>query len=106
MTSGAKHRRSGKLRIGVSNGFSGNTWRAECMASLRKEAAKHPETAGLIIVDGQGDITKQVNDIQDLISQRVDGLLCIPNLFARTGDAGGSIRWPSLPRAGRSPGCV
>ncbi len=79
MTSGAKFKRSGKLRIGVSNGFSGNTWRTECMASLRNEAAKHPEIADLIIVDGQGDITKQVNDIQDLISQQVDGILCIPN---------------------------
>jgi ribose transport system substrate-binding protein len=79
ITPGAKFKRSGKLRIGVSNGFSGNTWRTECMASLRKEAAKHPEIADLIIVDGQGDITKQVNDIQDLVSQQVDGLLCIPN---------------------------
>ena len=79
MTSGAKYKRSGKLRIGVSNGFSGNTWRTECMASLRNEAAKHPEIADLIIVDGQGDITKQVNDIQDLISQQVDAILCIPN---------------------------
>ena len=79
MTSGARFKRSGKLRIGVSNGFSGNTWRTECMASLRKEAAKHPEIADLIIVDGQGDITKQVNDIQDLIAQRVDAILCIPN---------------------------
>jgi ribose transport system substrate-binding protein len=79
MTSGAKFKRSGKLRIGVSNGFSGNTWRTECMASLRNEAAKFPEIADLIIVDGQGDITKQVNDIQDLISQQVDAILCIPN---------------------------
>ena len=44
------------------------------MASLRNEAAKHPEIADLIIVDGQGDITKQVNDIQDLISQQVDAI--------------------------------
>ena len=79
MTSGARFKRSGKLRIGVSNGFSGNTWRTECMASLRKEAANHPEIADLIIVDGQGDITKQVNDIQDLIAQQVDAILCIPN---------------------------
>jgi ribose transport system substrate-binding protein len=35
--------------------------------------------ADLIIVDGQGDITKQVNDIENLISQNVDAILCIPN---------------------------
>lgn len=79
ITAGARFKRSGKLRIGFSNGFSGNTWRTECLASLRKEAAAHPEIAELIVVDGQGDITKQVNDIQDLISQQVDAILCIPN---------------------------
>ena len=79
ITPGAKYKRAGKLRIGVSNGFSGNTWRTECMASLRNEASKHPEIADLIIVDGQGDITKQVNDIRDLISQQVDAILVIPN---------------------------
>lgn len=79
VTQGAHYKRSGKLRIGFSNGFSGNTWRTECLASLRKVAAAHPEIADLIVVDGQGDITKQVNDIQDLISQQVDAILCIPN---------------------------
>jgi ribose transport system substrate-binding protein len=78
-TAGANFKRSGKLRIGFSNGFSGNTWRTECLASLRKEVAAHPEIAELIVVDGQGDITKQVNDIQDLISQQVDAILVIPN---------------------------
>jgi ribose transport system substrate-binding protein len=78
-TAGAAFKRSGKVRIGFSNGFSGNTWRTECIASLRNEVAKHPEIADLIVVDGQGDITKQVNDIQDLIAQQVDAILCIPN---------------------------
>ena len=78
-TSGAPFRKSGKLRIGFSNGFSGNTWRTECLASLRQEAGKHPEIGDLIVVDGQGDIAKQVNDIEDLVSQQVDAILCIAN---------------------------
>lgn len=78
-TSGASFRKSGKLRIGFSNGFSGNTWRTECLASLRQEAGKHPEISDLIVVDGQGDIAKQVNDIEDLVSQQVDAILCIAN---------------------------
>lgn len=79
MTSGAHFKKTDKLRIGFSNGFSGNTWRTECVASLKLEAAKHPEIADLIIVDGQGSITKQVNDINDLASQQVDAILCIAN---------------------------
>lgn len=67
-----------KFRIGFSNGFSGNSWRAEMLASLKQEADKHPE-ADLIIVDGQGDINKQVNDIESLIAQKVDAIMIIPN---------------------------
>ncbi len=77
--SGAKFKKKGPYRIGFSNGFSGNTWRTECLASLKKEAGQQKDLADLIIVDGQGDITKQVNDIESLVSQNVDAILCIAN---------------------------
>lgn len=73
----------GPYRIGFSNGFSGNSWRAMCIAALKAEAAKHDDIADLIIVDGQGDINKQVNDIESLVTQQVDAILTIPN----SGDA-------------------
>ena len=65
------------FRIGFSNGFSGNTWRTECLYSVKKEASQHKDLADFIIVDGQGDISKQVNDIENLVSQNVDAILCI-----------------------------
>jgi ribose transport system substrate-binding protein len=71
--------KSGKLRIGFSNGFSGNTWRTECLTSMLNEARANADKYDLLVVDGQGDISKQVNDIDDLIAQNVDALLCIPN---------------------------
>jgi ribose transport system substrate-binding protein len=71
--------KSGKMRIGFSNGFSGNTWRTQCLASMQMEAKANADKYELIVADGQGDITKQVNDIEDLISQNVDALLCIAN---------------------------
>ena len=77
--SGAKYKKNGPYRIGFSNGFSGNTWRTECIYSVKKEAAKHKDLADFIILDGQGDITKQVNDIENLASQNVDAILCIAN---------------------------
>ncbi len=50
------------------------------LAALKQEAEAHKsEIADLIIVDGQGDISKQVNDIEGLINQQVDAILCIPN---------------------------
>src|ERR1700712_4693760 len=61
--------KKGKLRIGFSNGFSGNTWRTMNLHSMTKEAKANADKYELITVDGQGDIAKQVNDIEDLIAQ-------------------------------------
>jgi ribose transport system substrate-binding protein len=72
-------KKDGPYRIGFSNGFSGNSWRAMSIRALQDEVKKQPDVADLIIVDGQGDITKQVNDIESLVSQQVDAILCIPN---------------------------
>jgi ribose transport system substrate-binding protein len=78
MVTGKK--KKGPFRIGFSNGFSGNSWRAMCIAAIKQEAeARKSEVAELIIVDGQGDIAKQVNDIEGLINQQVDAILCIAN---------------------------
>jgi len=67
-----------KFIVGFSNGFSGNSWRAEMLASLQQEAVKHPE-AELIVLDGEGSINKQVMDIEALIARKVDAILLIPN---------------------------
>ena len=77
MATGVK--KTGKMRIGFSNGFSGNTWRTECLQEMKNEAARNSDDYELIVVDGQGDITKQVNDIQDLIAQQVDAIVLIAN---------------------------
>jgi len=68
----------GKFIIGFSNGFSGNSWRKEMLASLQQETAKHPEVE-LIVLDGEGSIQKQAADIEALIARRVDAILLIPN---------------------------
>lgn len=72
-------KKNGPFRIGFSNGFSGNSWRAMCLRALELEKEKQPDVKDLIIVDGQNDITKQVNDIESLASQQVDAILCIAN---------------------------
>jgi ribose transport system substrate-binding protein len=75
----AQYAKEGPYRIGFSNGFSGNSWRAMMLEYLEREAEKFPEIEELIIVDGQNDINKQVNDIESLIAQNVDVILTIPN---------------------------
>jgi ribose transport system substrate-binding protein len=72
-------KKNGPYRIGFSNGFSGNSWRAMCIRALQLEKAAQLDVSELIIVDGQGDITQQVSDIESLASQQVDAILCIAN---------------------------
>ena len=69
----------GPYRIGFSSGFSGNTWRTQCLASVQAEVKAQKDIAEFVVVDRQGDITKQVGDIETLISQQVDAILRIPN---------------------------
>lgn len=71
--------KKGPYRIGFANGFSGNSWRAMCIRALEIEAEAQEDVAELIVLDGQNDITKQVNDIDSLISQQVDAILVIAN---------------------------
>jgi len=75
----ASYAKEPPYRIGFSNGFSGNSWRAMALAYIAREQARHPEIGELIIVDGQGDNNKQVADIESLMAQNVDAILTIPN---------------------------
>lgn len=76
----AKYAKPGPYRICFSNGFSGNSWRAMMLQSLKNYAEKNKDLiAELIIVDGQGDVTKQVSDIESCIAQKVDAIMLIAN---------------------------
>lgn len=76
----AKYAKDGPYRIGFSNGFSGNSWRKMMLESLNREAARQgADIAELIVLDAQGDVNKQVADIESLIAQEVDAILVIPN---------------------------
>ena len=49
------------------------------ISALQAEAKKTPDLAEFMVVDGQGDINKQVNDIETLVTQNVDAILVIAN---------------------------
>jgi ribose transport system substrate-binding protein len=76
----AKYAKPGPYRICFSNGFSGNSWRAMMLQSLKNFADAHKDLISeLIIVDGQGDVNKQVSDIESCIAQKVDAIMLIAN---------------------------
>lgn len=65
--------------VGFSQMESNNPWRIAQTRSLRDEAAKRG--VSLVVTDAQGQTSKQVSDVEDLIARRVDVILLAPREF-------------------------
>jgi ribose transport system substrate-binding protein len=66
-----------KVVIGLSN----QTLAVTFPVGLAKGAQQEADKLGvkLVVLDSKGDVQKQGSDIQDLIAQKVDGILIVPN---------------------------
>lgn len=67
----------GPLRIGFSQTGFNHPWRVEMIRSAQAEVARHPNVE-LVITDGNVDIRKQNNDVDDLLAQEVDAVVMSP----------------------------
>jgi ABC-type sugar transport system substrate-binding protein len=74
----AKFKKPAPYRIGVSAGYLSNSWVVFCLQHIRYEASRHPEITDIIVTDAGFNPTKQVADIEDLISKNVSLLLYWP----------------------------
>src|SRR5215213_8847396 len=70
---------AGDLVVGFSQMESDNPWRIAETQSLKDEAAKRG--VRLVVTDAQGQTSKQVSDVEDLIARRVNVLLLAPREF-------------------------
>jgi len=72
----------GPYVVGLSNSFSGNSWRAEMVAAF-KYAAGQMKSQGIlkdyIVADATGSTANQIQQIQNLISQGVNAILIDAN---------------------------
>jgi ribose transport system substrate-binding protein len=72
----------GPYVIGLSNSFSGNSWRAEMVASF-KYAAEQMKAKGTlkdyIVADATGSTANQIQQIQNLIARGVNAILIDAN---------------------------
>src|SRR5262245_47953517 len=65
--------------IGVSNVSVANSFRVQMIEEIKYYAAQHPDVIKEVIVtDAGGDANKQISDIEDLVTQKVDALLVAP----------------------------
>lgn len=63
--------------IGFSQTGFNHPWRVEMIKSAQAEVARHPNVS-MIITDGNVDIRKQNNDVDDLLAQDVDAVVMSP----------------------------
>lgn len=82
--------------IGFSQTGFNHPWRVEMIKSAQAEVARHPNVS-LIVTDGNVDIAKQNNDVQDLLAQGVDAVVMSPVESAGLVPAGNRVIDAGLP---------
>lgn len=63
--------------LGFSQTGFNHPWRVEMIKSAQAEVARHPNVS-MVITDGNVDIRKQNNDVDDLLAQDVDAVVMSP----------------------------
>jgi len=78
------------MTLGIHDGFGVNGWSKSSMAAVRSEAAKCPNVTQVVMI-GQGDLQKSIQDVANLVAQGIDALVIIPDW--------GKSQLPSLQQA-------
>lgn len=71
-------RADGDYIVGFSNLFSANSWAVQVGEEAKWQAEQFPEISKFIITDSEFDANKQINDIQDMITQGADAIVVMP----------------------------
>lgn len=69
----------GNKVVGFAQMSNDNPWRIAETKSMRDEAAKRGYE--IVVTDAQGQMSKQVSDVEDLIARRVDAIFLPPQQF-------------------------
>jgi ribose transport system substrate-binding protein len=86
-----------KIKLGLTDGFGGNSWRLVTTAAAKQEIAKCSSVTDFTYADGQGNTQKAISDIQGLVAKGVNALVIFP-------DAGNAVL-PAL-RSAKAAGVV
>lgn len=70
-----------KLVVGFSQMENNNPWRIAETNSMKDEAQKRADRFELVQTDAQGQTSKQVSDVEDLIARKVDAIFLAPREF-------------------------
>jgi ribose transport system substrate-binding protein len=70
-----------KLVVGFAQMENNNPWRVAETNSMKDEAARRADKYQLVLTDAQGQTSKQVSDVEDLIARRVDAIFLAPREY-------------------------
>ncbi|HEV7857098.1 MAG TPA: ABC transporter substrate-binding protein [Pyrinomonadaceae bacterium] len=71
----------GKIVVGFSQMENNGPWRIAETNSMKEEARKRGDKYELVVTDAQGQTSKQVSDVEDLIARRVKAIFLAPREF-------------------------
>ena len=71
-------KKAGPWRIGVSFGGVGNTWIVQMIQEMKYAAAQRKEITEFIFVEANWQAAKQVADVEDLLTKKVDAIIIGP----------------------------
>ena len=92
---GAGIKKEGKLVIGFAQMENNNPWRIAETNSFKEEAAKRGHE--IVVSDAQGDAARQVNNVEDLVTRRVDVIMLPPREFEGLSPALKAAREAKIP---------
>lgn len=87
----------GKAVVGFSQMENNNPWRIAETNSIRDEAAKRGDRFELVVTDAQGQTSKQVSDVEDLVARGVDAIFLAPREFEGLAPALEAAREAKIP---------
>ena len=67
-----------KFTIGYDNYFMGNSWSVQLAAEAKAEAEKNKDRVNMVYVESAGDTQKQIANIEDLTTKKVDAIITTP----------------------------
>lgn len=71
-------KKAGTWRIGVSTPGVGNTWIVQMIQEMRHAAAQRKEIVEFVFTEANWQPAKQVADVEDLLTRKVDALILAP----------------------------
>jgi len=87
---------SSEITIGFSQTCFNHPWRTAMIESAEAEVARHPGVE-LVVLDGNCDVAKQSNDVDDLVARGVDAIILSPVESAGLAPAAGRVVSAGIP---------